>query len=200
MLRIGVTGRMASGKSTVARRFEAKGATRVDGDALGWETLREPEVKSAIASAFGADVLKGAGEVDRGRLGAIVFRDPGAMSRLNAIVQPRLLERVRASLDAATGSGVFVLDAALISTWELESELDGVVEVLAPLDARLRRLQDARGGSAADARERIEGQNLPPLGPTRAYWRIENDGDPSELTRRADLVWEEIMKLKSKSP
>ena len=191
---------MASGKSTVARRFEAKGATRVDGDALGWKTLRDPEVKSAIASAFGAEVMDGAGEVDRGRLGAIVFRDHAAMSRLNAIVQPRLLARVRASLDAGTGSGVFVLDAALISTWGLESELDGVVEVVAPPDVRIRRLRDARGGSEAVARERIEGQNLPPLGPTHAYWRIENDGDPAELERRSDLVWEEIMKSKSKSP
>jgi len=199
MLRIGVTGRMASGKSTVARRFEAKGATRVDGDALGWETLRDPEVKSAIASAFGAEMLDGAGEVNRGRLGAVVFREGAAMSRLNAIVQPRLLARVRAALDAATGS-VVVLDAALVSTWGLESELDGVVEVSASPDVRARRLSDARGGAEAAARERIEGQSLPPLGPTRAYWRIENDADLDELTRRADLIWDEIMKLDSKSP
>ena len=199
MLRIGVTGRMASGKSTVARRFEAKGAVRVDGDALGWETLRDPEVKSAIAVAFGAEVMDDAGDVNRGRLGAVVFRDAAAMTRLNAIVQPRLLARVRAALDQATGS-VVVLDAALISTWALESELDGVVEVSASPDVRARRLRDARGGSEAAVRERIEGQRLPPLGPTRAYWKIENDGDVAELTRRADLVWEEIMKLDSKSP
>ncbi|HKQ19896.1 MAG TPA: dephospho-CoA kinase [Candidatus Eisenbacteria bacterium] len=199
MLRIGVTGRMASGKSTVARRFEARGAVRVDGDALGWETLRDAEVKSAIAAAFGAELLNDAGDVNRGRLGAIVFRDPEAMSRLNAIVQPRLLARVRAALEAATGS-VVVLDAALVSTWALESELDGVVEVSAPPEDRTRRLRGARGGSEAAARERIEGQSLPPLGPTRAYWRIENDGDLAELARRADSVWEEIVKLDSKSP
>ena len=199
MLRIGVTGRMASGKSTVARRFEAKGAVRVDGDALGWETLRDPTVKSAIASAFGAELMDGAGEVNRGRLGAVVFRDAAAMSRLNAIVQPRLLARVRAALDQATAS-VVVLDAALISTWKLESELDGVVEVWASTDARARRLREARGGSEAAARERIEGQSLPPLGPTREYWKIENDADVAELERRADLVWDEIVKLDSKSP
>lgn len=199
MLRIGVTGRMASGKSTVARRFEAKGAVRVDGDALGWETLRDPAVRSAIAADFGAEMMDDAGDVNRGRLGAVVFRNAAAMTRLNAIVQPRLLARVRAALDQATGS-VVVLDAALISTWALESELDGVVEVSASPDVRARRLRDARGGSEAAVRERIEGQSLPPLGPTRAYWKIENDGDVAELTRRADLVWEEIMKLDSKSP
>ena len=198
MLRIGVTGRMASGKSTVARRFEARGATRVDGDALGWETLRDPDVKAAIGAAFGAAMLGQGGDVDRARLGAVVFRDRAAMHRLNEIVQPPLLSRVRSALDAATGDGVFVLDAALIATWGLESELDGVVEVVAPEDLRVERLRRARGGSEADARERITGQSLPPLGPARALWRIENDAGPEELTRRADEVWDEIQALKSK--
>jgi len=199
MLRIGVTGRMASGKSTVARRFEARGATRVDGDALGWETLRDPDVKAAIGAAFGAAMLGQGGDVDRARLGAVVFRDRAAMHRLNEIVQPPLLSRVRSALAEATGDGVFVLDAALIATWGLESELDGVVEVVAPEDLRVERLRMARGGSEADARERITGQSLPPLGPARALWRIENDAGTEELTRRADEVWDEIQALKSKS-
>lgn len=198
MLRIGVTGRMASGKSTVARRFESRGATRVDGDALGWETLREPAVKAAIAAAFGAGTIDAAGNVDRARLGAFVFRDPAAMERLNAIVQPPLLARVRAALAAAAGDGVVVLDAALLSTWGLESELDGVVEVTAPETLRVERLRAARGGTETEARERIEGQRLPPLGPAAAHWRIENEADVAELTRRADRVWDEIVSLKSK--
>ena len=163
MLRIGVTGRMASGKSTVARRFEALGATRVDGDALGWETLRDPEVTRAIAAAFGPTAIDSAGAVDRSRLGAIVFRDRAAMSRLNAIVQPPLLVRVRGALAAAAGDGVLVLDAALLSTWGIEPELDGVVEVAAPEKLRVERLRTVRGGSEAEARERIAGQDLPPL-------------------------------------
>src|ERR1700741_3378880 len=138
MLRIGVTGRMASGKSTVARRFEALGAPRADGDALGWETLRDPAVKAAIAAAFGSSMIDGAGHVDRARLGPVVFRDGEAMRRLNEIVQPRLLARVREALAAAAaGAGVFVLDAALLSTWGVEPELDGVVEVLAPTELRV---------------------------------------------------------------
>lgn len=200
MLRIGVTGRMASGKSTVARRFETLGATRVDGDALGWETLRDPAVKSAIAAAFGARMIDEAGDVDRARLGPVVFRDEDAMRRLNEIVQPPLLARVRAALAAAVaGAGVFVLDAALLSTWGVEPELDGVVEVSAPTELRVDRLRKARGGSRADALQRIEGQRLPPLRPGGARWHIENDADEAELTRRADRVWNEILKLKPKS-
>ena len=198
MLRIGVTGRMASGKSTVARRFEALGATRVDGDALGWETLRDPEVTRAIAAAFGRTAIDPAGAVDRARLGAVVFRDRAAMSRLNAIVQPPLLLRVRGVL-AAEGDGILVLDAALLSTWGIEPELDGVVEVAAPEELRVERLRTVRGGSEAEARERISGQDLPPLARTPSFWRIENDADVAELTRRADRVWDEILKLKPKS-
>lgn len=198
MLRIGVTGRMASGKSTVARRFESLGATRVDGDALGWETLRDPEVGRAIAVAFGPEAIDPAGNVDRARLGGIVFRDGAAMSRLNAIVQPPLLARVRDALASAKGDGVLVLDAALISTWGLESELDGVVEVIAAEAVRVERLRRARGSTEAEARERIAGQNLPPLSSTATTWRIENDGDQAELMRRTDRAWDEILKLKPK--
>jgi dephospho-CoA kinase len=199
MLRIGVTGRMASGKSTVARRFEALGATRVDGDTLGWETLRDPEVTRAIAAAFGPTVIDSAGAVDRSRLGAIVFRDRAAMSRLNAIVQPPLLIRVRGALAAAKGDGVLVLDAALLSTWGIEPELDGVVEVAAPEELRVERLRTVRGGSEAEARERIAGQDLPPLARTPSFWRIENDAGVADLMQRADRVWDEILKLKPKS-
>src|SRR5215213_7523193 len=99
MLRIGVTGLMASGKSTVARRFEERGAVRIDGDALGWETLRDPEVRDQIARTFGADVIAADGSVDRGRLGTVVFVDEAAMARLNAIVQPPLLRLVRRRLE-----------------------------------------------------------------------------------------------------
>ncbi|HEX7079143.1 MAG TPA: dephospho-CoA kinase [Candidatus Eisenbacteria bacterium] len=194
MIRIGVTGRMASGKSTVARRFQERGAIRIDGDALGWETLRDPDVKRRIEGAFGSQVMDGAGEVDRERLGRVVFPDAAAMERLNAIVQPALLERVRARL-GVEGDGVLVLDAALIATWGLEAELDGVVEVLAPEPIRVRRLMRARGMTEAAARERIAGQRLPELGRARRHWRIQNDGDPAALTRRADRVWEEIARF-----
>src|SRR5262245_28249398 len=162
MVRIGVTGAMASGKSTLARRFRDRGADLVDGDAIGWYVLRLPEVRAAIREAFGDEVMDGMGEVDRARLGKIVFADPEKMGRLNAIVQPKLLEQVRAALDEP-GSGVRVLDAAMLTTWRLEPELDGVVEVVASEDERARRLRAARSFSDEEARGRIQGQKLPPV-------------------------------------
>jgi dephospho-CoA kinase len=197
MLRIGVTGLMASGKSTVARRFEERGAVRIDGDALGQETIRTPEIRRAIAAEFGPSVI-GPGPdsvVDRARLGAIVFRDTIAMERLNRIVQPVLLERVRRELETASAGpvGVVVLDAALISTWKLERELDGVVLVTAPEALRIRRLALARGFDDEEARARVRGQTLAPLAGAKHVWTIENAGDVSALEAAADRIWGEII-------
>jgi dephospho-CoA kinase len=197
MLRIGVTGRMASGKSTVARRFEERGAVRIDGDVLGQETLRTPEIRNAIEAEFGPSVIGGDGAVDRARLGAVVFRDSRAMERLNSIVQPALLERVRREVATATpgAAGVVVLDAALISTWKLERALDGVVLVTAPEDLRVRRLAAARGFSDEEARARVRGQMLPEISQAKRLWTIENDGSLVELESAADRVWDEIAPL-----
>jgi len=185
---------MGSGKSTAARRFQDQGATLVDGDTLGWEVLRLPEVREAIAASMGREVIDRDGHVDRARLGRVVFRDPATMGRLNAIVQPVLLRRVREWLDAP-GQGVLVLDAALRPTWRLEPELDGVIEVVASEDVRVRRIRAARGFTDQEARERIQGQKLPPIRGARRQWRIENEGDRTELHRRADAIWEEIESL-----
>jgi dephospho-CoA kinase len=187
---------MGSGKSTVARRFQEHGAELTDGDALGWEVLRIPDVREAIGAAFGPRVIDRDGEVDRPRLGRVVFADPDSMERLNAIVQPVLLRRVREVLDAR-GRGVRVLDAAMITTWKLEPELDGVVEVVAPEDVRVKRLRAARGYDDAEARGRIRGQKLPPVRGARRHWRIENEGDRARLLARADEVWEEIVSLEA---
>jgi dephospho-CoA kinase len=198
MVRIGVTGLMASGKSTVARRFEQRGAIRIDGDALGWETLRDPGVRSRIAEEFGRGVLSPGGEVDRARLGGLVFRDPRAMERLNSIVQPSLRERVLERLAAVddgrahSNPAVVVLDAALISTWGLEHELDGVVEVTASEPLRIARLKGARGATEDEAAGRVRGQSLPPLGPAARLWKIDNATDEASLIAGADRIWDEI--------
>ena len=194
MVRIGVTGHMGSGKSTVARRFQERGAALVDGDSLGWEALRLPDVRKAIRASVGPDVFDREGHVDRARLGRLVFRDPSAMERLNAIVQPVLLRRVRELL-GAPGEGVLVLDAALLPVWRLEPELDGVIEVVASEDVRVRRIRAARGFTDQEARERVQGQRLPAIRGARRQWRIENEGDREELVRRADAIWEEIESL-----
>jgi len=185
---------MASGKSTVADWFREWGAAVVDGDALGWEVQREPEIAAALAGAFGPGIVAADGSVDRAKLGSIVFRDGTAMAQLNAIVQPRLLERVRGSLASAPGSFV-VLDAAMLTTWGLEPELDGVVQIVAPEPARAERLRRAKGFTAEEADVRIRGQRLPEPRDSKRLWIIQNDGDLAALRRRAESVWREITAL-----
>ncbi len=199
MLRIGVTGLMASGKTDVARRFEERGARLIDGDALGWEVLREREVRDRLGALFGPSILAPDGSVDRRALGRIVFGDVSELSRLNAVVQPRLERSVREALGSGRGDGVLVLDAALLGSWNLVPELDGVVEVLAPAETRIARLSAFKGFPQAEARERILGQRLAPVRGARRLWRIENAGSRLDLLKRADEVWGEIEKLRSEA-
>jgi dephospho-CoA kinase len=171
----------------------------VDGDALGWETLQDPEVALAVRERFGAGVVLADGVIDRAALGQIVFRDPAQMARLNAVVQPPLLARVRRTLEAATGD-VLVLDAALLTTWRLEPELAGVILVTAPAGQRIDRLRRSRGLSEGEARARILGQALPPVRNARREWIIENDGTIAALAERADAVWSEIEAMEPGEP
>jgi len=198
MLRIGVTGLMASGKTDVARRFVEHGARLVEGDALGWEVLREPEVRDRLKAFFGTSVIDADGNVDRRALGRIVFGDASEMNRLNTLVQPRLLARVREAMEAK-GEGVVILDAALLGVWNLAPELDGVVEVTAPAETRIARLAAFKEFPQAEARLRVEGQRLPPVRGARRLWKIENAGTREELMNRADQVWGEIQGLKSEA-
>jgi dephospho-CoA kinase len=198
MLRIGVTGLMASGKTDVARRFAERGARVIEGDALGWEVLREPEVRDRIQALFGPSVMAPDGCVDRRALGRVVFGDASELNRLNALVQPRLERRVRDALDAGSGVGVLVLDAALLGAWNLVPELDGVVLVQAPAETRVARLSALKGFPEAEARERVLAQRLPPIRGARRQWRIENTGTRDELLKRADEIWDEIERLQSR--
>ncbi|HEU4333169.1 MAG TPA: dephospho-CoA kinase [Candidatus Eisenbacteria bacterium] len=195
MPRIGVFGAMASGKSTVSKWFREWGAALVEGDALGWSVLAEPEIVAALRAEFGPGIVDAPGGVDRARLGRVVFAEPSAMDRLNALVQPRLRARVREALEVAP-PGVVVLDAAMLTTWGLEPELDGVVEVRAGESRRLERLRASRGFSEAEALERIRGQRLPPVRNAKRHWILHNDGGLAGLRRAAEELWREIASLR----
>lgn len=195
MPRIGVFGAMASGKSTVSKWFGEWGATLVEGDALGWSVLEEPEIVAGLRAEFGPRIVDRSGGIDRARLGPVVFAEPSAMDRLNALVQPRLRARVREALEGAP-PGVVVLDAAMLTTWGLEPELDGVVEVRAAEGRRLERLRASRGFAEAEALARIRGQRLPPVRNAKRHWILHNDGGLAELRRAAEELWREIASLR----
>lgn len=166
MIVVGLVGRMAAGKSTVARMFAALGAHVIDADALAHEVLDEPEVRRAVAARFGAGVLAADGRVSRRALADVVFGDgPGAaaaLADLEAIVHPRVRDRMEAALAAhrraeAAGGGprVVVLDVPLLVQAGWAEACDRVVVVECDEEVRRRRLE-ARGIAAGQraARDR----------------------------------------------
>ncbi len=156
---LGLVGPTGSGKSLVARVLAADGARVLDADRMGHEiTAGDPEVRTALAAEYGADVYRPDGSLDRRRVAAKVFDDPAALTRLNLLVHPRILKRLREGLaDAAREgfAGTVVVDAALLLDWGFERECDAVLAVVAPPAMQVARLVAARGWTEDEAQQRL---------------------------------------------
>ncbi len=184
-LLLGLTGGLASGKSTVARRLAERGATVVDADRLVAE-LYEPGEPGARAAAklFGPGVLDPRGAVDRDALARIVFAEAEARERLERAVHPLVRERFARIAEAAP-NGVVVLEATLLVEAGYAPGFDRVVTVEAAPEARLRRAV-ARGMDEAEARRRLAAQGSGEARRAAADRVIHNDGGLEELERQAD--------------
>jgi len=189
--RVGLTGGIASGKSTVSRVLAERGAVVIDADAVA-RTLVEPgsPLLAELAEEFGEDVLRDDGALDRAALGRIAFASEERLARLNAMAHPplvaRLIELVE-DAERASGvtGGVLVVDAALLAEWDILDLFDTIVVVDAPIDVRVERLV-ASGLTEERARERMAAQ-LPPEELTRrGDIVIDNSGTLDDLRRRAD--------------
>lgn len=189
-VRVGLTGGLASGKSTVARMLAERGATVIDADRLVWE-LYEPGQPGARAAAelFGPEVLDAAGAVDRERLAALVFTDPDARRRLERAVHPLVRERFAGIAGGA--DGVVVLEATLLVEAGYAPDFDLVVTVEAGPEARLRRAV-ARGMDEAEARRRLTAQGEGEARRAAAEVTIRNDGDLGALEGQVDALAERL--------
>lgn len=195
MLRVGLTGNIASGKSTVARVWARHGARIIDADQLARRAVEpgSPGLERVVA-AFGKGVLDQGGALDRAALRVVVFQDSAARARLEAIVHPEVA-RLRGELEAeaeAAGAQVVVNDIPLLFEVGLEAEFDLVVLVDAPEETRLARLVHERGLGPDVARSMIEAQLPAAAKHGRADLLIENAGTLTELEARAEEVWREI--------
>ena len=193
MIRWTVTGPIGAGKSAVTGLLRDRGAAVVDGDALGHEVLARPEVRDAVAGAFGPEVVAD-GAVDRQALGRRVFADAAALDRLNGLTHPPLQRLMAARLDALErpgGPALAVLEAAVYFLLPSPPRVDLVVVVDAPAAVRARRLAAARGLDRAAAEARIAAQaSWEPLW-ARADRTIVNAGTPADLARAVDALWRE---------
>lgn len=190
MLRVGLTGGIGSGKSTAARRFAELGAVLVDSDVLAREVVAGgTEGLGAVVAAFGAGVLGRDGELDRPALAAVVFGDPRARARLNAIVHPRVRDRAEELIAAAAGDVIVVQDVPLLVETGMGAAFALVVVVHADAQARVRRLVEARGMSEVDARARIAAQASDDARRAAADVVLGNGGPPEALRAAVDALW-----------
>lgn len=161
MALIALTGGIASGKSTIARRLGELGAVVVDADVIAKDVVEPGEpALAAVRAAFGDEILREDGSLDRPALGRIVFSDPAKRHMLNGIVHPAVLHRSHEAFRAAFArdrSAVVVYDVPLIDARGV-GEFDRIVVADAPADVRVERLVALRGMSEEDARARVAAQ------------------------------------------
>lgn len=198
MLVIGITGGIACGKTEVAKVFQKKGAKVISGDQIGREVAEKNKgVLGQLVKAFGQSILKRDGTLNRRKLGKIAFVSNEGRDKLNEIVHPHLLKELRRKIERLKGkrkSGVVVVDAALIVEWGLEKELDYLIFVESKREDKIRRLQKEKGYSRGEALDRIKSQLPETTKKSKADFVIGNDKGLAELRRKANTIWEKIMR------
>ena len=189
MLRIGLTGGIGSGKSTVAALLAERGARVVDADRIAREVV-EPGTPglAAVVAEFGSGVLADDGALDRAALAAIVFGDPAARARLDGIVHPLVRARAAELVAAAPADAVVVQDVPLLVETGQAAGFDLVLVVEADPDTRVQRLVD-RGLSADDARARMASQATDEERRAVADVVLRNDGDRDALAAQVEHFW-----------
>lgn len=188
-MRVGLTGGVASGKSTVSAMFAELGAAIIDGDVLAREVVeRGTPGLAAVVEAFGPELLTPTGDLDRAALGAIVFNDPDQRRLLESIVHPLIFERY-AELEGATGPDDLVIhDIPLLAEGGRATEFDAVVVVDVPEATQLERMLRDRGWSDADARSRMAAQATREQRLAIATHVIDNTGTLEALREQVEAV------------
>lgn len=193
---IGLTGGIASGKSTVSARLAALGATVIDADSIGHRVIAPDGAGyGPVVAAFGREIVAADGTIDRRRLGAKVFADPDALKRLNAISHPlmaremeREIGRLRA-LPAERRPQLIVLDAAILLEAGWDRLCNAVWTVEVPPETAIERLMARNGLSEDQARGRLAAQHSNAERAAKAERIISNAGSIADLEAAVDALW-----------
>jgi dephospho-CoA kinase len=194
VLLVGLTGGIGSGKSTVARLLEKRGAVVFDADLLAREAV-EPGTPghAAVIERFGADVLAPGGELDREALASIVFADPSARRDLEEIVHPEVRRLFAEGSEAYRDSDrVVVFSAPLLVETGMHTAFEILVVVSATVATQIERLMRQRGMSESSIRARIEAQAPLEDKAAVADFLVDNEGTLEELESQVDRLWNDL--------
>ncbi len=193
-MRVGLTGGIASGKSTVAAILEQLGAVVIDADVLAREVVAPgTEGLAEIVEAFGTDVLTDDGALDRPAMGARVFADPDARRTLESIIHPKVRARA-AEIEAGAPEGTVVVhDIPLLAESGQAAGFDAVIVVDVPPQVQVERMVRTRGWTTADAESRMAAQASREERLAVATHVVENTGTHEDLRERVAKVFEELV-------
>jgi dephospho-CoA kinase len=189
-VRVGLTGGVASGKSTVSAILAELGAVVIDADLIAREVVaRGTPGLDAVVAEFGPELLTPDGDLDRPAMGALVFGDPDARKRLEAIIHP-LVHRRSAELEEQAGDGAVVVhDIPLLAEVGRAGSFDAVVVVDAPPELQVSRMVEDRGWTRQDAESRIAAQASRDERLTIATYVVDNTGTRDELRAQVEEIY-----------
>lgn len=192
-MRVGLTGGIASGKSTVASILVELGAVLIDGDRLAREVVaRGTPGLAQVVEAFGPEVLTPDGDLDRPKMGRIVFNDESRRKVLEGIVHPLVFQRYAELEAAAPVDGLVVHDIPLLAESGRADSFDAVIVVETPAEVQVERMLRDRGWTREDAEARIAAQATPEQRRAIATHLVVNTGTRDELRRRVEEVYAEL--------
>ena len=193
---IGLTGGIAAGKSTVSEALRAHGAAIIDADKVGHEAYQPgTDTWRALVDHFGREIVGEGDQIDRRKLGGIVFADPNQRIKLQEIVWPRMKDMMRARIDElrASGAEVVVIEAAVLIEAGWTDIVDEVWVVQVPEAVALPRLMNRNGLSEEDGRARIRAQLSNAERAGHAQVVIDNDGTVEDARAKVDAAWQALM-------
>jgi dephospho-CoA kinase len=196
MIKLGITGQIASGKSTAAREFAKFGGRIIFADDIGREVVEEkPPVLSKLIRTFGPQIVTPQGVLKRRELGKIVFASEEKRAQLNKIVHPPLLKRLREELDKCSldpSCDLAIVDAALLIDWDWHKKMDWTVCVVAAPDTQILRLK-GKGLTDQEIHDRINSQKSRDELESASNFVIDNNGTFEELRQKVQEIHKKIV-------
>jgi dephospho-CoA kinase len=193
MYLVGLTGGIASGKSYVASLLTEFGASTIDADQVAREVVVPGSPGLAqVVGAFGYEILLSSGELDRAKLGAIVFADPKKRLELEEILHPLIKARTT-QLIGEQASEIVVYAVPLLVEANVDYPFDAIITVEAGVENQVSRLMQSRSMAESDARARIEAQTSASDRELRANFVIDSSGTKEQTKRQVELVWQKLI-------